>query len=159
MAGFFTIAKEQTLVLCKICMVDYDFKQVQKIKICNCLYCKECLFEYLKFEIMAGAYEITCPDAACSKKGIFDLLAIEDIVGQELFKKHIEFRLNVDISLDSKRVWCPKPDCNTVVSGNGLDPQFVCTKCEFEFCSLCFGAWHPSQSCEDYGKCSRVSHK
>ena len=67
MAGFFTIAKEQTLVLCKICMVDYDLKQVQKIKICNCLYCKECLFEYLKFEIMAGAYKITCPDAKCPK--------------------------------------------------------------------------------------------
>ena len=90
MAGFVTIAKEQTLVLCNICMVDYDLKQVQKIKICNCLYCKECLFEYLKIEIMVGAYKITCPDAAWSKKGIFDLLEIGDIVGKELFEKHIE---------------------------------------------------------------------
>ena len=154
-----TISKEQTLVLCNICMVDYDLKQVQKIKICNCLYCKECLFEYLKFEIMVGAYDITCPDAACPKKGIFDLLEIEDIVGKELFEKHIEFRLNVDISLDSKRVWCPKPDCNTVVKTTGLKTNFLCGKCKFEFCSLCLDAWHSTLSCEDYGKCSRVLNK
>ena len=103
---------------------------------------------------MVGAYKITCPDAACSKKGIFDLLEIEDIAGQELFEKHIEFRLNVDISLDSKRVWCPKPDCNTVVKTIGLKTNFLCGKCEFEFCSLCLDAWHPTLSCEDYGKCS-----
>ena len=156
MAGFVTIAKEQTLVLCNICMVDYDLKQVQKIKICNSLYCKECLFEYLKIEIMVGAYKITCPDAAWSKKGIFDLLEIGDIVGKELFEKNIEFRLNVDISLDSKRVWCPKPDCNTVVKTTGLKTNLLCGKCKFEFCSLCLDAWHSTLSCEDYGKCSRV---
>ena len=67
MAGLVAMAKEQTLVFCSICMVDYDLKQVQKIKKCHCLYCKECLFEYLKFEIMAGSFKITCPDAKCPK--------------------------------------------------------------------------------------------
>jgi hypothetical protein len=83
-------------------------------------------------------------------------LEIEDIVGKELFEKHIEFRLNVDISLDSKRVWCPKPDCNTVVKTTGLKTNFLCGKCKFEFCSLCLDAWHSTLSCEDYGKCSRI---
>ena len=95
----------------------------------------------------------------CPKNGTFDLMEIEDIVGKDLFEKHAEFCLNVEIGLDSKRAWCPKPDCNTVVNGKGLKTQFVCTKCEFEFCSLCFGTWHPSQSCEDYGRCSRVPHQ
>ena len=64
------------MVLCSICMVDYDLTQVQKIEKCHCIYCKECLFEYLKFEIMAGTYKITCPDAKCPKYGIFGLLEI-----------------------------------------------------------------------------------
>ena len=86
-------------------------------------------------------------------------MEIEDIVGKDLFEKHGEFCQNVEIGLDPKRAWCPKPDCNTVVSGKGLNPQFVCTKCEFEFCSLCCDAWHPFVSCEDFGKCSRVPNK
>ena len=67
MAGLVKSSREQTLVFCSICMVDYDLKQVQEIRKCCCLYCKECLFEYLKFEIIVGAYKITCPDAKCPK--------------------------------------------------------------------------------------------
>ena len=141
------------MVLCSICMVDYDLTQVQKIEKCHCIYCKECLFEYLKFEIMTGAYKITCPDAKCTKYGIFDLLEIEGIAGKELLERHIEFRLDLEISLDSKRAWCPEPDCNTVCHWvKGLKTHLVCSKCKFEFCSSCLDAWHSFLSCEDYGK-------
>ena len=72
MAGFVTLVRQDTMVFCSICMVDYDLEQVQKIKKCHCLYCKDCLFDYLKFEIMVGAYEITCPDAKCPQNGVFE---------------------------------------------------------------------------------------
>ena len=153
MTRFVTLARERSMVCCSICMVDYDLKQVQKIEKCHCLYCNQCLSEYLKFEIMVGAYEITCPDAKCPQNGVFGLLEIEDIVGKELFERHIEFRLNVEISLDSKRAWCPKPDCNNVCHRvKGLKTHFVCTKCNFEFCSSCLDPWHSSLTCKDYGK-------
>ena len=43
---------------------------------------------------MAGAYEISCPDALCEKEGVFSLEEIEKIVGKDLFEKHKAFRLN-----------------------------------------------------------------
>ena len=54
----------------------------------------QCLQQYLSFEIMAGAYEISCPDSQCPKEGIFLLDEIEKIVGKELSDKYKGFRLN-----------------------------------------------------------------
>lgn len=54
----------------------------------------QCLHQYLSFEIMAGAYEISCPDAQCEKEGVFSLVEIEKIVGKDLLEKHKSFRLN-----------------------------------------------------------------
>ena len=52
------------------------------------------MVQYLSFEIMAGAYEISCPDPACDKEGIFQFPEIEHLVGKELMDKHKAFRLN-----------------------------------------------------------------
>ena len=35
----------------------------------------QCLIQYISFEIMAGAYEISCPDPACEKDGVFQCTA------------------------------------------------------------------------------------
>ena len=54
----------------------------------------QCLHQYLSFEIMAGAYDISCPDSQCEKEGIFNLEEIERIVGKEMHEKYKGFRLN-----------------------------------------------------------------
>ena len=63
---------------------------------------------------MAGAYEISCPDPACEKDGVFQLHEIEQLVPKDLVEKHKAFRLNTEVALDSNRTWCPKPGCNTI---------------------------------------------
>ena len=63
---------------------------------------------------MAGAYEISCPDPACEKDGVFQLHEIEQLVSKDLVEKHKAFRLNTEVALDSNRTWCPKPGCNTI---------------------------------------------
>ena len=76
-----------------------DWRQAVVIRIQNCL---QCLKQYLGFEIMAGAYEISCPDPQCEKEAIFQLDEIEKIVGKELTEKHKTFRLNTGkIPLDT----------------------------------------------------------
>jgi hypothetical protein len=50
--------------------------------------------QYLSFEIMAGAYEISCPDPGCEKEGVLQFTEMEPLVGKELMEKHKTFRLN-----------------------------------------------------------------
>ena len=52
------------------------------------------MVQYLTFEIMEGAYEISCPDPACEKQGVFQFGEMERLVGKELIEKHKTFRLN-----------------------------------------------------------------
>jgi len=150
-------------ILCKICLVDYAPKETYNLQQCHCVFCIECLQQYLSFEIMAGAYEISCPDSQCPKEGIFLLDEIEKIVGKELSDKYKGFRLNTEVALDSNRAWCPKPGCNTIchicASATNLNKQPVhkaravnCPKCEKEFCSSCSSGWHPGMNCQEYGK-------
>ena len=110
---------------------------------------------------MAGAYEISCPDPACDKEGIFQFLEIEALVSKDLVEKHKAFRLNTEVALDANRAWCPKPGCNTIchicASSTTLNHKIKaravnCPKCEKEFCSMCSSSWHPDLTCQENGK-------
>ena len=98
---------------------------------------------------MNGAYKITCPASKCPIEGSFSLEEIQTIVGKDLFEKHMGFRLDTEIAQDSKRAWCPNPDCNTICLKYSL--FFCCHKCNEEFCLKCLNTWHPSLTCEEYG--------
>ena len=148
---------------CKICLVENrDSKETRKIKNCRCVFCKDCLQAYLEIEIMAGKYQISCPDYECPKKMFYGRLfyevahvfismeEIEQITDKELLEKHKKFRLNTEVLLDPKRAWCPKPGCDTICQ---LGPDFKnlktsvrtfyrCTNCAEEFCAHCSEGWH-----------------
>ena len=47
------------------------------------------------FEIMEGAYDISCPDLDCDKQGVMQMPEMESIVGKEVMDKHRSFRLNL----------------------------------------------------------------
>lgn len=49
---------------------------------------------YVEFEIVEGAYEISCPDARCEKQGVITSDEIERLVSEESFEKHKRFRVN-----------------------------------------------------------------
>ena len=54
----------------------------------------QCLIQYLTYEVMSSAYDISCPDPDCEKQGVMHMSEIESIVGKELTDKHKIFRLN-----------------------------------------------------------------
>lgn len=50
---------------------------------------------YVEFEILEGAYEISCPDAMCPHQGILNIGEdIAALVSSDLVVKHERFRLN-----------------------------------------------------------------
>lgn len=49
----------------------------------------------MEFEILEGAYEISCPDAQCPYQGIMDIEEdITALTSRDLLEKHKRFRLN-----------------------------------------------------------------
>lgn len=49
---------------------------------------------YINFEIVEGAYDISCPDAQCPTQGVITLEEIEKFVEPNLVEKHKKYRLN-----------------------------------------------------------------
>lgn len=49
---------------------------------------------YTEFEIEAGAYTISCPDAQCQEDGILSSKEVSSLVEPELMKKHHKIRIN-----------------------------------------------------------------
>lgn len=59
---------------------------------------------YVAFEIMEGAYEISCPDALCPTQGIITLDEINKLVESQLIEKHKKYRLNRGIVTQFKSI-------------------------------------------------------
>lgn len=49
---------------------------------------------YVEFEILEGAYEISCPDAMCPTQGILSINEILLLASPNLMDKHLRYRLN-----------------------------------------------------------------
>ncbi|KAI5694846.1 hypothetical protein M8J75_006603 [Diaphorina citri] len=134
------------VVLCKVCLLEVPDKESWTLSDCHCSYCLECVLQYVEFEIGQGAYQISCPDAACERQGLITLTEIQTLVSAESFEKHKRFRLNKEVDLDKSRAWCPAPGCDTICTvrpGDRTLPQrVVCVTCSLQFCSLCREKWH-----------------
>lgn len=58
------------------------------------LFLFQCMMAYVEFEIMEGAYEISCPDALCPAQGVLSLDEITKLSSSSLIDKHNRYRLN-----------------------------------------------------------------
>ena len=142
-------------VQCKICLYDCPKSQMVKLDDCGCTFCKDCLRQYIGFEVMKGAYDVTCPDPGCLTQGVLSQTLIESLTDKQLIEKHRTFRLNTEVSLDASRTWCPSAGCDTIcpiytgIKSAGV--PVTCPTCVKEFCSLCSSTWHPGLSCAENG--------
>jgi len=142
-------------VLCKICLVDYPPSAMSKLEDCTCTFCKECMNQYITFEVMEGAYDISCPDQDCPNQGVLTQHEMERMSSRELLDKHRTFRLNTEVSLDAARTFCPSAGCDTIchicVGTKSQGVPVSCPTCVLEFCSQCSSTWHPGLSCSENG--------
>ncbi|XP_030380484.1 uncharacterized protein LOC115628490 [Scaptodrosophila lebanonensis] len=168
---------------CKLCLVDVDnVGEATMLVQCGCQFGTDCMRAYVEYEILEGAYEISCPDAKCPAQGAITLPEIANLTTTNLLKKHHRFRLNREIELDKTRTWCPRAGCETIcvvgsgahsaichidespststtsanyvphVDATGLSVAVQCPSCKDEFCALCKKAYHPNISCEEFGR-------
>ena len=83
-----------------------------KLDECGCSFCKEvihkcdfysdtlkcnlsllqCMQQYIAFEVMEGAYDISCPDPDCPTQGVLSQHQMERLTDKELLDKHRTFR-------------------------------------------------------------------
>ena len=124
-------------MLCKICCYDCPASAMVKLDECGCSFCKEviykyvysdelvdghtcnlsvlqCMQQYIAFEVMEGAYDISCPDPDCPTQGVLSQHQMERLTDKELLDKHRTFRLNTEVSMDAARTWCPSAGCDTI---------------------------------------------
>ena len=91
----------------------------------------QCMQQYIAFEVMEGAYDISCPDPDCPTQGVLSQHQMERLTDKELLDKHRTFRLmqgvlvekndqrlvcrlNTEVSMDAARTWCPSAGCDTI---------------------------------------------
>ena len=48
--------------------------------------------QYIAFEVMEGAYDISCPDPDCPTQGVLTQHQMERLTDKELLDKHRTFR-------------------------------------------------------------------
>jgi len=144
---------------CKICLESLPTSAMVRLRQCGCSFCRECMLQYVAYEVAERAYDISCPDPECVAKGELTEREIEAVAGADVAVKHRAVRLDTEVALDRNRTWCPAPDCGTVChicpselppEGEGLPVH--CPKCNKEFCSLCSANYHPGKTCRQNGQ-------
>ncbi|KAL6047194.1 hypothetical protein STEG23_021879, partial [Scotinomys teguina] len=142
------------LVSCKLCLGEYPAEQMTTIAQCQCIFCTLCLKQYVELLIKEGLETaISCPDAACPKKGHLQENEIECMVAAEIMQRYKKLQFEREVLFDPCRTWCPASTCQAVcqLKDIGLQtPQLVqCKACDMEFCSACKARWHPGQGCPE----------
>ncbi|XP_076415375.1 E3 ubiquitin-protein ligase RNF144A isoform X1 [Peromyscus maniculatus bairdii] len=142
------------LVSCKLCLGEYPAEQMTTIAQCQCIFCTLCLKQYVELLIKEGLETaISCPDAACPKKGHLQENEIECMVAAEIMQRYKKLQFEREVLFDPCRTWCPASTCQAVcqLQDIGLQtPQLVqCKACDMEFCSACKARWHPGQGCPE----------
>jgi len=62
--------------------------------------------------------EIPCMMLGCPER--FEKDDIHRFGSKEIYEKYLQFRLNIDVELNPKLKWCPRPGCNNYVEKTGL---------------------------------------
>ncbi|GAB6028912.1 hypothetical protein CHUAL_004711 [Chamberlinius hualienensis] len=141
---------------CKLCLSDMPAFSMYEIKDCSCSFCRECMEQYVKIQILDGNTKLYCPDGKCTAKGLISDREVERLVDADLYSKYKRFKLNNEVDLDQKRIWCPTPQCENICevsSGNKWNPTEVhCDKCETSYCSVCKEQWWFDHICKVYTK-------
>ncbi|CAD8194155.1 unnamed protein product [Paramecium octaurelia] len=127
---------------CQICL---SFRQVHQFLPCQHEFCRSCISEYLKENIVRGnVLVILCPNSDCTQQ--FMDLQINELVSHALYEKYQRFHARQLISKNKNVRWCPRIDCENYVIGKGMN-LLICN-CGQQICFKCGNQYHYDISCE-----------
>ncbi|XP_052257465.1 probable E3 ubiquitin-protein ligase RNF144A [Dreissena polymorpha] len=146
------------LITCRLCLSEYAPHDMYTLQDCGCIYCKECVQQYVMVMIYEGnVVSITCPDAQCRKQGKILFSEVKTLVDEKHFARYRKLKFQKEVDLDPDRTFCPEAGCETVchVCSTSSSQAFSkptpvdCPKCKLQFCSVCKSKWHHTKSCND----------
>ncbi|CAK65157.1 unnamed protein product (macronuclear) [Paramecium tetraurelia] len=129
---------------CQICYVDKPKEQFIAPLNCKHDFCSDCLSQHLTQNILKGnVLSITCPQTSCTVA--FNDEQIKGLVQEKIYEKYKRFYNRQVISQNKNVRWCPKPDCENYVIGNGND-LLTCI-CGQSICFQCGNQYHKGMNC------------
>ncbi|XP_069508581.1 E3 ubiquitin-protein ligase RNF14-like isoform X2 [Ambystoma mexicanum] len=134
------------LFQCNICFLDKLGIDCTQFKLCQHVYCNECLKAYFEVKIKEGhVHLLHCPEPEC--ESVSTPAQVKQLVAEELFSRYD--RLLLQSSLDSMVdvVYCPRLNCQTPVLKEPGGTMGICSNCHFVFCDLCKRIYHGVASC------------
>ena len=113
---------------------------------CQHKFCINCLYDYLEFNITNGnVRQIKCAKHDCGLEFTRD--EIRKFGDQDTYTKYLKFKENIDVNLNPKLKWCPRPNCNHFIE-RGKSKKAKC-ECGMEICFDCGLEWHGRSKCQD----------
>ena len=162
------------LNFCTLCLQYIDAGDFITLDSCKCGFCRPCLEQYCTIIIRDHSLtssQITCPSADCPNLNSY--LATEQVRGlvdAATFRLYEKIKLDFEVHLDPNRVWCPRPNCETVCAvstadlsertnfDSKLDSKLDltgdrrlpvnCQSCNLTFCLHCRSAYHGTLPCQ-----------
>ncbi|XP_053323024.1 E3 ubiquitin-protein ligase RNF144B [Spea bombifrons] len=143
----------EPLITCKLCLCEHSLDMMTTIQQCSCIFCTTCLKQYVQLAVREGfGSPITCPDMACSNRGILQEAEIACLVPIDQLHLYQRLKLEKEVHLDPCRTWCPTADCHTVCLIEGGDSAIPvpveCHVCLKTFCSTCKSTWQLDHLCQ-----------
>ena len=90
---------------------------------------------------------LVCPEMGCGKTPSDQ--EIKFLIGEENFRKYKGFVRDKEVAKDREnRMWCPWPDCNTVIDLNQqFEDKIECPECKRLACRKCRQEDHGDKPC------------
>lgn len=135
--------------MCDICYEEKGVSQFFGLS-CEHKFCKGCLSDHLETMIKEGqVVKIPCMQMGCDQE--FFENDVKEFGSEDIFKKYVRFRMNINVDLDPNLRWCPRNGClNYVRRRNRFKKRAVCT-CGQEVCMRCGAAYHGWVRCANVG--------
>lgn len=146
------IQSDASTVFCKLCLNDCPSSETRALQTCNCVFCTQCLQQYVHSVMQEGAgTPITCPDLACKHPGPLMDSEIASLASREELERFQRHQFERGVLLDPSKAWCPVLECQAVCtvmsSVEGKPVPVSCPACHGIFCCACREPWDDEHSC------------
>lgn len=146
------VQTEDAAVHCKLCLSDCPAPETSRLRSCGCVFCTQCLRQYVQLAIHDGAgAPITCPDLACKHPGPLLDSEIASLAPSDEVELYRRLKFERGVQLDPSKAWCPVLDCqavcNVIPSAEGRALPVPCPMCQAVFCCSCREPWEDGHAC------------
>ncbi|XP_069100813.1 E3 ubiquitin-protein ligase RNF14-like isoform X1 [Pleurodeles waltl] len=131
---------------CNVCFSERLGTECTQFKVCQHVYCKDCLRGYFEIRIKEGlVHMLSCPEPTCDS--IATPSQVKELVGDELFSRYDSLLLQSSLNSMADVVYCPRLNCQTPVVKEPGGTMGICSNCRYAFCDLCKMTYHGVTPC------------